>query len=80
MENTSLKPLPFSVKKNQLVEMYIDQMTEKFILDNINTIIVAFRKLPKNYRPRVSQIHHIEFMEFVKTFGTPRGYEKPKEI
>ncbi|QEE49656.1 hypothetical protein FUA48_08680 [Flavobacterium alkalisoli] len=78
MENTNLKPLPFSVKKGELVEMYIDQMTERFILDNINTIIVATRNLPKNYRPRVSQLLHIEFMEFVATYGAPKGYEKPK--
>ncbi|MEE1897102.1 hypothetical protein V1389_02065 [Flavobacterium rakeshii] len=80
MENTSLKELPFAVTKKELVSMYINQMPERYILTQINAIIIDKRKLPKGKTPRVYNIFHLEFMEFIAVHGVPKGYQNPEEV
>lgn len=67
----SLKPLPYSVTKAQLVEMYLNQLSEKTIRSNIN-IILQSQKLNK----KLKRIPHSSFMEFVEIFGLPQNYIK----
>lgn len=63
------KPLPYSATKDELVSMYIDQMPEATILRNINTILEE-----KKFSKHTKRIPHLEFMEFVETFGLPKDY------
>ena len=63
------KELPYSCTKGELVNMYIDQMPQETIIKRINTILQA-----NNTRIYVKRIPHIEFMEFVETYGLPKNY------
>ena len=56
--------------------MYQNQMSENFIKKEINTIIQDRRRLPKDKAPKVMNVLHIEFMEFVSLYGVPKGYQK----
>lgn len=70
------KPLPYSCTKQQLVEMYLDQMPEATIRKSINVIIQASRcNLPVGFKKTTHKVWHKELMEFVETYGVPRGYE-----
>ena len=78
------KELPFSVSKAQLVDMYITQMSREMICDNANEIIYDNRKKMKKFtglsRQIIIRTHfltHVEFVEFIDVFGTPKGYYKP---
>ena len=73
------KPLPYSCTKQQLVEMYLDQMPEATIRQSINVIIEASRShLPTGYKKTTHKVWHKELMEFVDTYGAPKGYEITK--
>lgn len=63
------KPLPHSVTKSQLIEMYGNQFSEKVIRAHINEILKE-----KNIAKQTKIIPHLEFMEFVETYGLPKGY------
>lgn len=63
------KPLPYSATKSELVEMYCDQFSETKIRKQINEILKE-----KNISKDTKIIPHLEFMEFVETYGLPRGY------
>ncbi|MBY0485929.1 MAG: hypothetical protein K2P85_01860 [Flavobacteriaceae bacterium] len=63
------KPLPYSVTKDELVTMYIDQKPQKRIIDQINEILKE-----KGISIHIKKIEHPEFMEYVGTYGTPKGY------
>ncbi|MGQ2982095.1 hypothetical protein [Flavobacterium sp.] len=78
---TPLKELPFACSKSELVALYLNQMTEDYILSQINTIIAANRPnvTPSDGSPRVRRITNKEFMEFVAIHGAPKGYAKPIE-
>jgi hypothetical protein len=66
---SSKKPLPHSVTKSQLIEMYSNQFSEKVIRAHINEILKE-----KNIAKQTKIIPHLEFMEFVETYGLPKGY------
>lgn len=85
MKDVEKKPLPFSVSKKRLVELYCNQMPEKTITKGINEIIFENRKnLPENKHKTREQIvyarlvWHTEFMEFVGVYGAPKGYKNPE--
>lgn len=79
MNIDDLKPLPYAVTKLQLVNMYLDQMTESQIRKNINTIILENRKQNQNYNTLQGQkVWHGEFKEFIETYGLPKGYFRTK--
>lgn len=63
------KPLPYSATKSELVEMYCDQFSETKIRNQINEILKE-----KNISKNTKIIPHLEFMEFVETYGLPKGY------
>lgn len=67
--STPKKPLPHSVTKSQLIEMYSNQFSEKVIRAHINEILKE-----KNIAKQTKIIPHLEFMEFVETYGLPKGY------
>jgi hypothetical protein len=69
MIETIKKPLPYAVTKKELVIMYINQKPEARILKQINEIL-----LEKGFSKDIKQIEHNEFMEYVETYGTPKGY------
>ena len=69
MNNKIKKPLPHSVTKSELVEMYCDQFSETRIRKQINEILKE-----KNISKDTKIIPHIEFIEFVETYGLPKGY------
>jgi hypothetical protein len=69
MNNTIKKPLPYSATKSELVEMYCDQFSETKIRNQINEILKE-----KNISKNTKIIPHLEFMEFVETYGLPKGY------
>lgn len=76
------KNLPFSVTKKKLVEMYCNQMSEKTIINGINEIILENRKSKSSYRLKKPKqiktaklVWHVEFMEFIATYGEPKGYQ-----
>lgn len=63
------KQLPYSATKSELVEMYCDQFSETKIRNQINEILKE-----KNISKNTKIIPHLEFMEFVETYGLPKGY------
>jgi len=70
MENQKIrKELPYSVTKNELVSMYLNQFSELKIRRRINEILVETGFSKMDYR-----IPHLPFMEFVDTYGVPKGY------
>ena len=69
MNNKIKNPLPHAVTKSELVEMYCDQFSETRIRKQINEILKE-----KNISKDTKIIPHIEFIEFVETYGLPKGY------
>lgn len=63
------KLLPHAAKKSELVDMYCDQFSETKIRKQINEILKE-----KNISKDTKIIPHLEFMEFVETYGLPKGY------
>lgn len=56
--------------------MYLDQIPEETIRKSINVIIEHCRSgSPAGYRKKTHKVWHKELMEFVETYGVPRGYE-----
>lgn len=68
------KKLPLSVRKKELVEMYLGQMPEYKIINAINTIILATKN--KQYKKTDRIIYAKEFKEFVDIYDMPLGYEE----
>lgn len=68
------KPLPYSVNKDELVGMYLDQFPESEITQKINLIITSYGG--SKFRKSVP---HREFMEFVETYGLPKDYFNPDD-
>ena len=80
--NTTLKKFPHACSKGDLVTMYLPQMSESYIIGEINTIIMNNRPnvVPADgSRPRVKRIFHKELMEFVAIHGIPYGYYDPSK-
>ena len=69
MNNKTKKPLPHAVTKSELVEMYCDQFSETRIRKQINEILKE-----KNISKDTKMVPHMEFIEFVETYGLPKGY------
>ncbi len=69
MSKKNKKTLPHSVTKSELIEMYCNQFSETKIRNQINEILKE-----KNISKDTKIIPHLEFMEFVETYGLPRGY------
>ena len=69
MNKNNKKPLPHSVTKAVLVEMYCNQFSDAKIRKQINEILNE-----KNISKDTKIIPHLEFMEFVETYGLPKGY------
>ena len=69
MNKREKKPLPHSATKSELVEMYCDQFSEAKIRNQINEILKE-----KNISKDTKIIPHLEFIEFVETYGLPKGY------
>jgi hypothetical protein len=80
MMNDNLKPLPYAVTKQQLVNMYLDQMSEIQIRRNINTIILDNRKKSPCNTLQGQKVWHEEFKEFLETYGLPKGYCKTQNF
>jgi hypothetical protein len=49
--------------------MYCNQFSEAKIRNQINEILKE-----KNISKDIKMIPHLEFMEFVETYGLPKGY------
>jgi hypothetical protein len=69
MSQSPKKQLPYSVTKTELIKMYCDQFSERKIRSQINEILRE-KKISK----QTKIIPHLEFMEFVDTYGLPKGY------
>lgn len=85
MKESKNKTLPFSVTKKELVNLYLGQMSENSILTGINAIIFDNRKQLPQYQSKTEKqiilsklVWHTEFMEFVATYGVPKGYKEPE--
>ena len=73
------KELPHSTTKSGLSSMYLNQMSEHSIRQGINQIIADMRKNTPLATTFSKKIFHNELMEFVRTYGMPKGYVKPKQ-
>lgn len=69
MSEKNKKPLPYSATKSELIQMYCDQFSEAKIRKQINEILNE-----KNISKDTKMIPHLEFMEFVETYGLPKGF------
>lgn len=69
MNSTIKKPLPHAVSKSELIYMYCDQFSDTKIRKQINEILKE-----KNISKDTKIVPHLEFMEFVETYGLPKGY------
>lgn len=74
MKNQNKKLLPYAVTKSELIRMYSDQFSERKIRSHINEILRE-----KNISKQTKMIPHLEFMEFVETYGLPKGYHNQEE-
>ena len=73
----NLKQLPTAPTKKQAVEIYMKQgRTERSIRTTINKIIAKNRNLPDQCI-RLKNLIDTEFLELIKIFGVPLGYQKP---
>jgi len=70
MSDIKKLPLPYSVTKSKLIDMYINQKSVKAIISQINEILKERKK-----SIRSKNIEHNEFKEYVDTYGLPKGYE-----
>ncbi|WP_297509987.1 hypothetical protein [Flavobacterium sp.] len=75
MSKANKKPLPHSVTKSELIEMYCNQFSEAKIRNQINEILKE-----KNISKDTKIIPHLEFMEFVETYGLPKGYHYEDDV
>jgi hypothetical protein len=82
MDTPIKKTLPHAVTKAQLVKLYLDQYSEKVIISAVNLIIIDNRKNKPIYKgyttarlARTNTITHQEFVEFIATYGDPKGFE-----
>lgn len=69
MNNKVKKPLPATVTKAKLIEMYCNQFSAKEILRQVNEIIKE-----KNFTIRKKLLPQIVFIEFYETYGIPKDY------
>ena len=69
MNSKTKKPLPHAATKSELALMYCDQFSDTKIRKQINEILKE-----KNISKDTKMIPHLEFMEFVATYGLPKGY------
>jgi hypothetical protein len=69
MNKKNKKPLPHSATKTELIAMYCNQFSEAKSRNQINEILKE-----KNISKDIKMIPHLEFMEFVETYGLPKGY------
>lgn len=69
MNKKNKKPLPHSATKTELIAMYCNQFSEAKIRNQINEILKE-----KNISKDIKMIPHLEFMEFVETYGLPKDY------
>ncbi|MEE1899576.1 hypothetical protein V1389_14600 [Flavobacterium rakeshii] len=75
-QEIELQKLPHAMKKKQLMALYLASgMTERQIREGINAIIADNRNLPPNRPVYEQQIWNCELMEFVETYGLPKGYK-----
>lgn len=74
---TPLKDMPYHTTKQELFDMYLNQMPEDMIKKEINLIIMDKRRLEPGLTPRHSKITHVELKEFVEIWGVPKGYAHP---
>lgn len=69
MSKKNKQTLPHSATKAELIAMYCNQFSESKIRNQINEILKE-----KNISKDTKIIPHLEFMEFVETYGLPKGY------
>ena len=69
MNSNIKKPLPHAATKSELILMYCNQFSEAKIRNQINEILKE-----RNISKDTKMIPHLEFMEFVETYGLPKGY------
>ena len=68
MNKNNKKPLPYSATKSELIQMYCDQFSEAKIRKQINEILNE-----RNISKDTKIIPHLELIEFVETYGLPKG-------
>jgi hypothetical protein len=75
-QQLEIKTLPHSTNKAKLMQLYLASgMTERQIRTGINLIIADSRKMPNDKAVCVKNLWHKELMEFVNTYGLPKGYK-----
>ncbi len=74
-QQSTLKKLPYSVTKSQLVAMYKDNIALHRIRTGINDIIRKNRKLDPDNTVQYKFVEHTELMLFIEEYGLPEGFE-----
>lgn len=69
-----MKPLPKQINKAKMVELYLNQMSEKSILEEIR----GFQE-QLGFKVRGRVLHDKVKELFFKRFGLPTGYEMTEE-
>lgn len=73
------KKMPFSTNKKDLTEMYLcSGLSEREIRKGINEIIADSRKLSLDSAKFTKSVRNNELMQFVETYGLPKGYYIPE--
>ena len=80
MANTNLKELRSCRTKQELKDLYCNQMAFRFITNEINEIIKVNRGLPNGIILQCKNITTKEFLLFVKENGVPDGYILSEEL
>mgnify|MGYP003678382864 CR=1 FL=1 len=74
-EEKELKKLPRGPRKYEVVDMFPDQ-SEQDLRHEMNCIIRKHRGIPETTQVKKQTLRHPEFVELIKTYGWPAGYEK----
>ena len=74
------KELPFAPRKGQIYTMY-HHIPEKTARKRLNEMIADFcTKTKQTFNPKLSSVDRPVWIEWVKTYGLPKGYEDNQDI
>lgn len=77
----NLKPLPILPKKGKIFEMYNSQIASDQIRKKLNQLIEMYcKKTGLIYKTGYSNIALPVWVEWVKIFGFPAGYETNEDL
>lgn len=80
MDTPKLKDLPFAPTKGEIYTMY-SYLPEKTVRMRLNSMIKDFcKRIGETFNPRIKIVDRPVWIEFVQTYGVPKGYKDNQDI